>query len=211
MSKELMKTAKNFKKNLAEEIKKALKPAVEEIKAVIMSTYTTELIVSDHNSKTNPQLDVYVTEMIDRLDKFEYIKEDSEGKIAFIIPDMNNFDFSGSKMRVIEQILEGTAGVYVEVSAADYEKMFGKRVFSREPIDAGISKQEMIYLMRYNNVIRNAEAKTFGKPGYLVRYPFSNTPPISIFDDAEKLAGEKIDGWINKAVKIAIKKQRWAA
>jgi hypothetical protein len=149
--------------------------------------------------------------MLDRLDKFEYIQEGVEGKVAFIVPDMENFDFSGSKMRVIEQILEGTAGVYVEVSAADYEKMFGKRVFSREPIDAGISKQEMIYLMRYNNVIRNAEAKTFGRPGYLVRYPFSNTPPISIFDEAEKLVGEKMDMWIKKAIGNAIKRQRWAA
>ncbi len=211
MNKKVMKMVKKFQGLVEEELEKVFTTAEEEVKEVIMVSYTTELIVNDRNSKTNPQLDIYITEMTNRLDEFEYVQETEEGKTAFVVPDMENFDFSGPKMRVIEQILEGTVGIYVEVTAEDYEKMFGKRVFAREPMDTSVSKKEMIYLMRYNSVVRTAERNTFGKRGYLVRYPFSNTPPIRIFDEAEKLAGEKIDGWIKESIKNAITKQRKVA
>lgn len=211
MKKAVTKIIKNFREFLDEELKKVFEFAAEEIKEVIMVSYRTELVVHDRKSKANPQLEVYIDEMINRLDEFEYVQEDPEGKIAFVVPDIDNFDFSGSKMRIIEQILEGTAGVYVEVSAEDYERMFGKRVLARDPIDATVPKKEILYLMRYNSIIRNAERTTFGRRGYLVRYPFSNTPPIPLFDAAEKVAGEKMDRWVKDAISNAIKRQRRAA
>ena len=211
MNKKITKIAKTFQKILNEELVKVFEYAIEEIKEVIMVSYRLELVVNDRNSKTNPQLEIYIDEMINRLDEFEYIQEDAEGKIAFLIPDVENFDFSGPRMRVIEQVLEGTAGIYVEVTVEDYERMFGKRILAREPMDASVSKKEMIYLMRYNSVVRNAERNTFGRKKRLVRYPFSNTPPINIVDDVERLAGEKMDTWIKEAINNAIKKQRMAA
>lgn len=211
MNKTITKIAKTFQKILNEELLKVFESASEEIMEVIMVSYRTELVVNDRNSKTNPQLEIYIEEITNRLNEFEYIQEGEEGKIAFVVPDMEKFDFSGSKMRVIEQILEGTAGIYVEVSADDYERMFGKRIIAKEPLDTSVTKKEMIYLMRYNSVVRNAERNTFGRKKRLVRYPFSNTPPIRIFDEAEKLAGEKMDTWIKEAIGNAIKKQRMAA
>jgi hypothetical protein len=211
MNKKVMKSVKKFKGIVEEELVKVFSYAEEEVKEAIMTSYRTELVVNDRNSKTNPQLEVYVEEMLNRLDEFEYVKEGEEEKITFVVPDMENFDFSGSKMRVIEQILEGTVGVYVEVNAEDYEKMFGKRVLAREPLDASVSRKEIIYLMRYNSIVRTAERNTFGRRGYLVRYPFSNTPSIRIFDSAEKLVDDKMGDWIEEALKSATKQQRMAA
>ena len=211
MNKQVMKTVKKFQKLAEKEIVKVFSSAEEEVKETIMVSYSTELVVNDRNSKTNPQLEMYVEEMLSRLDEFEYVREGDEGKVMFVVPDMENFDFSGPKMRVIEQILEGTVGVYVEVNVEDYERMFGKRILAREPLDASVPRKEIIYLMRYNSVVRNAERNTFGRRGYLVRYPFSNTPPIRIFDSAEKLVDDKIDGWIKEALKSATKQQRMAA
>ena len=211
MNKKVMKMVKKFQGLVEKELVKVFNSAEEEVKEVIMTSYRTELVVSDRNSKTNPQLEIYIEEMLNRLDEFEYVQENEEGKITFVVPDMDNFDFTGSKMRVIEQILEGTVGVYVEVSAEDYEKMFDKRILARDPIDASVPRKEIIYLMRYNSVLRNAERNTFGRRGYLVKYPFSNTPPIRIFDEADKFVDENIDDWIEAALKSATKLQRMAA
>jgi len=211
MNKQVMKAVKKFQKLVEKEIVKVFSSAEDEVKEAIMTSYRTELVVSDRNSKTNPQLEMYIEEMLSRLDEFEYVQEGEEGKIMFVVPDMENFDFSGPKMRVIEQILEGTVGVYVEVNAEDYEKMFGKRILAREPLDASVSRKEIIYLMRYNSIVRNAERNAFGRRGYLIRYPFSNTPPIRIFDSADKFVDENIDDWIEEALKSATKLQRMAA
>jgi hypothetical protein len=105
--------------------------------------------------------------------------------------------------------MEGTAGIYVEVSAEDFEKMFGKRAISKEPFDTSVPKKDLIYLMRYNNIVRTAERRVFGQ-GYLVRYPFSNTPPVHIFDDAEKFANEELDKMLKETINTSIKKLRKA-
>ena len=118
---------------------------------------------------------------------------------------MENFDFGG-RLKVMEYVMEGTAGVYVEVNAEDYEKMFGKKILSREPLDTSVPKRDLIYLMRYNPAVRNAELATFGRRNYLVRYPFSNTPPILILDKAEKFIDENMDKWIKESVNKATKK-----
>ncbi len=176
-----------------------------EIVAAVMMAYDTELVVLDRKSKTNPQEAKYREEFEKRLNEFEYVEKE-QTKIVFKVPDMDNFDFSGNTMRVIEQILEGTAGIYVEVSADDYEKMFGKKVLTREPLDTSVPKKELVYLMRYSNRIRVAERNTFGRVGYLTRYPFSNVPPIPILEEADKVINTNLEKWIDSAVNTATRK-----
>lgn len=176
-----------------------------EIVDAVMMAYDTELVVLDRNSKTNPQEAKYRDEFEKRLSEFEYIDK-QQTKIVLTVPDMDNFDFSGNSMRVLEQILEGTAGIYVEVSAEDYERMFGKQVLTREPLDTSVPKKELIYLMRYSNRVRVAERNTFGRVGYLTRYPFSNVPPIAILEEADKVINENLEKWIDEAVGVATRK-----
>ena len=203
----VVKTIKLYDSMVKEELYKEFEQGVEEVKDVIMITYDTELVVRNRKSKTNPLLPKYRDEFIQRLNSFEYIEE-VKGGYRFVVPDMDTFDFSGSKMRVIEQILEGTAGVYVEVSLDDYEKMFGKKIISREPLDTSVPKKEIIYLMRYDANVRSAELRVFGRRNYLTRYPFSNTPPIRILDEGIGWVKDNFDRWVKTATKTAIKRYK---
>lgn len=201
----MKKVVGKYEDILTKELKIKFDEVSDEVKNIIMTSYDSELVVSDRKSKTNPLLPVYRDLFEERLNEFDYIQEKND-IVTFAIPDMKTFDFSGHKMRVIEQILEGTAGIYVEVSADDYEKMFGKRVLPREPLDAGVPRKELIYLMRYNNRVRVAERNTFNRNGYLVRYPFSNAASISVLDAADMYVKNNMDKWVEQTIKIATKK-----
>ena len=201
----MKKAIKRTEKIMADGIISKLTEVKEEIVAILMSAYDTELVVTDRRSKTNPQDPKYRDEFEKRLLEFEYIKNEN-GKIRFTLPSMETFNFSGNTMRVIQQILEGTAGILKEVSAEDYEKMFKDAVISKEPLDTGVSKKELIYLMRDNNRLRIAERNTFGKVNYLTPYPFSNTPPIPVLDAADGFVRTNMDRWMNEAVDDSAKK-----
>ncbi len=198
----MKKEIKTFEKLLKKELYEKFTVAKEDIIDVVMREYDSSLTINDRNSKSNPEF--YRDDFVERLENFNYIEESGD-TIKFTVPTMENFDFSG-RLKVIEQIMEGTVGVYVEVNAEDYEKMFGKKVLSREPLDTSVPKKDLIYLMRYNVVVRNAELATFGRRNYLIKYPFSNTPPILILDKAEKFIDENMDKWVKEAVNKATKK-----
>lgn len=198
----MKKEIKTFEKLLKKELYEKFIGAKEGIIDAVMREYDSSLTISDRNSKSNPEF--YRDEFEERLENFGYIEESGD-TIKFTVPTMENFDFSG-RLKVIEQIMEGSAGKYVEVNIEDYEKMFGKKVLSRETLDTSVSKKDLIYLMRYNSKVRNAELTTFGRRNYLVKYPFSNTPPIKILDEAESFIDENMDKWVKEAVNKATKK-----
>ena len=198
----MKKEIKTLEKLLKKELHKKFIEAKEGIIDAVMREYDSSLTISDRNSKSNPEF--YRDEFEERLENFGYIEESGD-TIKFTVPTMENFDFSG-RLKVIEQIMEGSAGKYVEVNTEDYEKMFGKKVLSRETLDTSVSKKDLIYLMRYSPIVRNAELATFGRRNYLVRYPFSNTPPILILDEAEKFVDENMNKWVKEAINKATKK-----
>ena len=175
---------------------------IEFLKDAIISEYDEELVdvVTDRKSKTNPNL--YREEFIERLDEFEYIDKDSaDGKIAFNVPDMETFDFSG-RLRVLQAIMEGTSGNYVEINEDDYKAVFGKRPINEDPVDDYVSPKDQIYLVRYNNTIRRAERNLNKK---FVKYPFSNTPPIRVLEEGVQYARGNVKGWISEALTSAQK------
>lgn len=177
-------------------LRKRFVEAEKEIKDVIMERYDSELVdvVTDRESKTNPNL--YREDFLNRLNEFSYI----EGT-TLRVPDMENFDFSG-RLRVIQSIMEGLSGIYMEVNEEDYIAIFGKRPINEDPLDEYVSPKEKIYLVRYNAKLRRAE-KDLNKK--LVRYPFSNTPPIRVLDVADKYVNDNMDRWIKEAVGTAQK------
>jgi hypothetical protein len=198
----MKKEIKTFEKLLKKELYEKFIEAKEGIIDVVMREYDSALTVNDRKSKSNPAF--YRDDFEERLENFNYIEESGD-TIKFTVPTMENFDFSG-RLEVIEQIMEGTVGIYVEVNAEDYEKMFGKKILSRETLDTSVPKKELIYLMRYNPRVRSAELTTFGRRNYLVKYPFSNTPPIKILDEAENFIDENMDKWVKEVVNKVTKK-----
>jgi hypothetical protein len=198
----LKKSGQDMESFVKEEIINKLNTtAVIQVIDIIMEEYDKKLNgrVIDRNSKTRPE--IYQSVFEERLMVFEFVKEE-KGSIVFETPDMENFDFTG-RLRVLKTILEGTSGIYVEVNAEDYEKIFGKKPINEDPLDTYVPKRDIIYLLRYNAFLRNKERDLNKK---FVRYPFSNTPSIDIFGGAEEMVNLEIDNWINNVLDIAEKK-----
>jgi hypothetical protein len=177
------------------------------VKKEIMDEYDNALVnpVTDRRSKTNPIL--YKREFEDALDTFQFLV-DGDTTTTFVMPDMENFPFDRGRLRIVKNILEGVIGTYVEVDEEQYITLFGKRAVLSDPYDKTVSSKERIYLVRYTNDIQRREYQLFKKPTF-VRYPFSNSPPIRLFDPAEKFVKENYATWLNtilnKATKVFVK------
>lgn len=192
--------SKDLDKLFKKKFKLKLEEMVDQIKEVIVDTYDAELVdvVTDRNSRTNPNL--YRDDFINRLNEFNYV-ENLNGSVSLIVPDMENFDFSG-RMRVIETIMRGVVGTYVEVDEEEYTKIFSKKPINESPLDEYIPPKERIYLIKYTGKIQRAERDLSKK---LVRYPFSNRPPIDILSAADKFVNDNMDRWIEETIEEAQK------
>lgn len=203
LQKELQKNVKDIDKSIAKRFEYMFESDyIPQIKETILSEYDNKLVsvVTDRNSRTNPIY--YRDEFETALDDFEYlsIKKD---EVKLTTPDIDNFNWVQGKLRIIKNILEGTLGVYVEVDENQYVAMYDKRP-QIEPYDKTVPAKERIYLLRYTANLRNREIATFGQ-AVLVRYPFSNTPPIDIFEGAEELVNENLGKWMTDIIGDSIK------
>ena len=174
--------------------------AAKQIREAILDSYDEELVnvVTDRNSRTNPNF--YRDEFARRLLAFQYI-EDNGDIVTLNVPDMENFDFSG-RLKVIETIMEGVIGNYVEVDEEQYQQIFNKKPINEEPLDNYVSPKERIYLVKYTSKLRQAEKDLQTK---FVAYPFSNTPPINILSGGIELVDNNINEWIKEALEKAQK------
>ncbi len=184
----------DLSKTIRERLYANFTKAVEQIKKVIISEYD-ELItvVEDPNSKANPIL--YREDFIKRLDAFSYIENNGES-VSISIPDMETFDFSG-KLKIIETIINGISGTYVEMSAKEFRSIFKRTPFIPDSKDSENLAEEDIYLVRYNNNIQNIEKhmrKNF------VKYPFSNMPPFNILEKGEAFVDSNMEKWIENSL-----------
>jgi hypothetical protein len=172
---------------------------IPQIKESIMAEYDTELVaaVTDRRSRTNPLL--YREEFEDLLDSFEYIIE-ADHHTTLVVPDMENFPWGTGRMRVVENILDGTAGVYVEVDESQYVQLYGRQPRALKPYDKTVPRAQRIYLLKYTPEVQRLEMEVFHRRS-LVRYPFSNTPSIDIFDQANTLVERNLKSWISESIK----------
>jgi hypothetical protein len=187
--------ADKFENIIEKELFFKLTSRIDEVKGVIVDSYSQQLtnVVTDKRSKTRPE--DYIEDFITRLDNFEYVTV-TNGQVSFTVPDMANFDFSG-KLRVIENILEGIVGQYVEVNGDQYAKIFGKSGVTKHLSDSSLSTKEKIYLLKYNAFIRSKEKEL--KTNF-VMYPFSNAGPMDIFKDVNDYVATQLPLWLKEAV-----------
>lgn len=196
--------AQTYKTLTKKQIISRLEVASVEVTDYIMKLYDDELVsvVTDRDSRANPLY--HREEFLERLNGFKYI-EDFGDIINFIVPSMNNFDFSGC-LKIIENIMDGTAGVYIEIDGKQYEALFlNKKPPIVEALDRSVPKNRMIYLVKYNYGL-GKRWKTIFPREKMVRFPFSNSPPIRIFEEANIFVDENLDKWVNDAVDNTTKK-----
>jgi hypothetical protein len=193
----IKKMAKDIDAFVLEALKEVLNEEVENIKYLIMDGFNLlSAMVTNPDSKTDPIL--YRRKFEDRIENFNYI-EVGENSVKIHTPDMENFDFS--ELEIVEQILEGTVGVFVEISQEDMEKITGKTVVNNKPVDPSVPKKDRIYLERYTPKVRQKEKEVLEKK--LVRFPFSNTPPLygRVFGPAEEYVSDNIEFWSDEALR----------
>ena len=171
---------------------------IPQIKELIMADYDSELVavVTNRKSKTNPLF--YIEEFETALNEFEYIVK-NEDYITLVVPDIENFPWSIGRLKVILNILEGSFGVYVEVTEQQYIQMYAKKPLSVEPYDNTVPIKERIYLLRYTAKLRRREKEVFGRQE-LVRYPFSNSPPIRLFESTVKFVESNFKIWLEESM-----------
>jgi len=176
---------------------------VPELKEIIMADYDAELSfrVTNRKSKTNPTF--YREEFVEALDEFEWL-DTGTNYTKVIVPDMENFNWGYKRLRVIQNILDGTIGAYVEISEEQYIAMFKKTPLVSQAYDKSVPRKQRIYLLRYNAQVQRQERITYGKR-VLVRYPFSNTPPIDIFETATRFSEDTGTEFVAKSIKKATK------
>jgi len=181
-------------KNIKEKLYINFTKAVEQTKRVIISEYDELInIVEDPNSKANPAL--YRDDFIKRLDAFSYIKDAGE-TVSINVPDMETFDFSG-RLKVIEIVMNGISGFYVEMSLEDFKSIFKRVPFTADSSGVEDLANENIYLIRYNKNIQNIEKHL--KKNF-VKYPFSNMPPFNILEKGETFVESNIEKWIENTL-----------
>ena len=186
------------KKHLITAIKNT---AVPKIKESIISDYNMMLNgrVTDRRSRTAPE--DYMDDFVSRLENFNYIKSD-DIVVTLVVPDLNNFDFSG-RLRVVKDILEGTAGSYVELDMDQLEQIYKKKPITVEYVDPFLpQKERLVKLRKTIDVINRLRSNRIE----IVDYPFSNTPPIDIFSNTkEYVEKDLLSNLINSAIGAAKK------
>jgi hypothetical protein len=172
------------------------------IQGIILQEYDSELTgrVTDRRSRTNPIY--YRDEFEEALINFEWI-ERGRDYTKLTVPDISTFNWNQGRLRIIENILEGTIGTFIEVDEEQYVAMYGKRPVIR-PFDSTVSIKQRIYLLRLSSNVLKKWRSAYPKKRE-VRFPFSNQPPTDIFDTANRYVEGEIDGWIDEAIKEAQK------
>ena len=172
------------------------------IQDIILQEYDGQLVgrVTDRRSRTNPIF--YRDEFKQALLDFEWI-EKSRNKTIFITPETNTFNWRQGRLRIIENIVEGTIGRFMEVDGEQYVAMYTKNPVI-QPFDKTVPRVERIYTLRITGDTRRRWRDSFPRLG-IVEYPFSNQPPIDLFDAANQYVEENMKGFIDEAIKDATK------
>jgi hypothetical protein len=175
---------------------------IPKIQDIILQEYDIELTgrVTDRKARTNPIY--YREEFAEALVNFEWVDISPEAT-TLMVPEINTFNWGQGRLRIIENILEGSIGVFVEIDEEQYVAMYDKRPII-QPFDKAVPRRERIYIVKLTGDVRRRWRTAYPNKG-LVRYPFSNQPPIDIFGPADKYVEENIKGWIDEAVKESLK------
>ena len=177
---------------------------IPNIKNIILQDYDSELIsvVTDRKSRTNPLF--YRDEFMEALDEYVYV-EIGDNSETLNVPTIDTFNWNQGRLRIIENILEGSVGKYVEVDEEQYIAMYSKRPFT-QPFDKTVPKKERIYLLKLNADVNRRWASAYPKDG-MVNYPFSNMSSVDIFTNANNYVQENMKDWISAAIKKSQKEQ----
>ena len=161
----------------------------------------------DSKSLSNPEN--FLEDFKDVVSKFKYFAEGDE--LALHLPNEDTFDFSG-KLSVLKFIVEGIVGNFIELPETDLITILNT-LDLRDQIKTilvglpGVEGTDIAPELRFKLVPLESTLSTIfdsilGKE--LIKFPFSNTPPIDIFEYLHNYVDYNISSWIEEGVNKAI-------
>ena len=175
--------ARLFSDNLVEAMRSQVIPSV---KNFIIDSYDDKLLgVVPEGSLGRPE--DFRELFIERLNEYNFVRKNVISA-SFSVPDAEKFDFSGD-LSFLKYVFEGMAGVYYLIPMNTY------RLLGYTPPDL----RQTLYLVREDDPLMNDVRKFLGDT-FLEPYAFSNSPPIDIFEGADKYARDKIKKALESAV-----------
>jgi len=170
---------------------------------IILQEYDSQLTgrVTDRRSRTNPIF--YREEFREALERWDWMRKDGTG-YKLVTPEVNTFNWRQGRLTIIERILEGLIGQYVEIDGEQYVSMYKKPAPIQEAFDKTVPRKQRIYTLKFSNSLFSKWRETY--PGkQMVEYPFSNQPPVDIFSSTNDYVDENLAKWVKEAVKEATK------
>jgi len=205
------KYAKDLNRVLPTVINDMLEEKVKDVIDIGVETYENLLLdtVSSRHSMANPEN--FYDSYVEALTNFKYIDEEDTEPVLYL-PDEEIFNFSGH-LSILQFIVEGVSGVYLELPAEDLNtllksKDIGDRVKRRLRALPGITDIEVPLNMRFRLLYTKGELSTTVQSildKELVKFPFSNSSPIELFEPAKEFVDKNFDSWVNESIEKALK------
>jgi len=175
----------------------------EDIKARIVNSFDLALggVVITPGSKINIQN--IRSSLIDQLNEFNYVTVGNS--ISMHVPDMETFNFSKNPdLRLLQAITEGVIGTFVLVNGKEFVSIYGHKPINEETLEESFAPGDMLYLVPYSPKVQSAEAKLKTK---FTKYPFSNMPPLRLFEEAENFANKNLEDKLRVDIEKRIKEK----
>ncbi len=187
-----------------------------ELKDVYLNTYHSKLddVVTDSNSLANP--DYFYEDYATALDNFDYFydeSEDADDSFRIKIPTEDTFPFSG-RLNFIHILINGIIGDYYELSQEDYNTLINSNISDdvksslyelSEFFDDATSEDLRFYLISSLDSLYKTVQSMLNKD--LTLFPFSNSPPIDLFEDGVDAFNDHFDSLVNAAINTSIKEE----
>lgn len=184
----------------------------ERLIEVYLDNYTKLLsdVVLDKDSLSNPEL--FYEDYKKALESFNYFEEGELSTTEFVyrIPTEDTFIFN-DRLSFIKLLINGVAGTYYELPQADYDKLvavisgdnFREYIASLPKFFNEDTPEEIrFYLLGYDEKLHKIVSRILHKN--LIVFPFSNSPPIKLFDDSVEFFEENINKVIDKVIHRSI-------
>jgi len=206
MSKKVVKKIEyNLEHFISEEFNKHIPDIIEEASNLYEDLLLGVTIEKD--SLANPEF--FYDSFIERLTKFQFISDTSQVQLE--IPNEDTFDFSDDLV-ILKFITEGVVGNYLELPEKDLNVILKskglddkvKRRFRSLPgvISSDLPASRRFRLLNIKSELSQIAQEILDKK--LVFFPFSNMPPLNVFEGLENYVNANIDSWISVGINNAL-------
>lgn len=198
-----------IKRNIKRDLKRIIRlklyfKLIDNLKAIRSSVMDGFLLIEDflEDAETNIDFNIIKEIFLERLMKFEFIPEsDDPNRLDIVLPTIDNFDFSD--IEIMEIILNGVVGDFVEANYDEISQLFGNT--HDKLLKANSVIGDFIYIIPTSEDLALQERGVLGYS--LNSFPFSNSPPIhrEFFSKSVNFIDNNLPDWIYKIIKTSLK------